>query len=278
MAAYWWMLLGSLSFSVMATLTHALRTACDWQLIALVRAFLALLFASALARVAGVQLVIWKPRTLWLRSLAGSFSLVCTFYAFTHLPISDVMTLTNTFPIWVALLSGLILREPPPLGVWLAIVCAIGGVALIQQPHLAAGNFTTLVALASAVSTAIAMLGLHRLQHVDARAIVVHFSGVSTLFCLAALYLFDVQPTPTRFPASTLLMLLGVGLTATLGQICLTKAFAEGAPAKVSVIGLTQIVFAMLFDAILWGNAFDSLKLLGIALVLAPTSWVMLRR
>ena len=38
--------------------------------------------------------------------------------------------------------------------------------------------------------------------------------------------------------------MLGVGVTATFGQMCLTRAFTAGDPAKVSVICLTQVVFA----------------------------------
>jgi hypothetical protein len=38
-------------------------------------------------------------------SIAGSISLVCGFYAMTHYPVSEVLTLTNMFPLWVAVLS-----------------------------------------------------------------------------------------------------------------------------------------------------------------------------
>ena len=73
-------------------------------------------------------------------------------------------------------------------------------------------------------------------------------------------------------------MLLGMGLAATIGQICLTKAFALGDPAKVSIVGLTQVGFGMLFDAAIWGRSFTPLTLSGIALIVAPTAWLLLRR
>src|SRR5262249_3574504 len=99
------MLLGSMAFAVMGTLAHALGSSCDWRIIALARSSLALVFGAVLALTAGVQLVFLRPRTLWMRSIAGSFSLVGTFFALTRLPVSDVLTLTNMFPIWVAVLS-----------------------------------------------------------------------------------------------------------------------------------------------------------------------------
>lgn len=71
--------------------------------------------------------------------------------------------------------------------------------------------------------------------------------------------------------------MLGVGVSGTLGQILLTKAYAVGAPAKVAVVGLTQVVFAMGFDVVLWHRPVTSSALLGFALVLAPTTWLSIR-
>ena len=115
------MLLGSLAISVMATLTHALAGRCHWELVATVRAGLALLIATALVLQGRVRFVVWQPRTLWIRSVSGTVSLMCMFYALPRLPISDVLTLMNMFPVWVALLSWPILGTLPSRGAWIAI-------------------------------------------------------------------------------------------------------------------------------------------------------------
>lgn len=271
------MLCGSFFFALMATLTHALRDDYDWQVIAFARGFLALVFALALARAAGVKLVLWRPHTLWMRSIAGSVSMVCTFYSFPRLPVADVLTLTNTFPIWVAVLSWPVLQEAPPPQVWVSVACSVLGVALIQQPNFARGNYTALIALVASVATAFAMMGLHRLHGIDARAIVVHFSAVSLFFCGTAYFLCEhTAPTHHPWSARPLLMLLGVGVAATVGQLFLTKAFAAGSPAKVSVVGLTQVVFALVFNVFEQEQVLDAGRLAGIALVTAPTAWMML--
>jgi drug/metabolite transporter (DMT)-like permease len=273
------MLTGSLSFAIMSATTHQLGAACDWQVIALARSGLAFLFTAVLAVIAGEKLVLWKPGILWWRSIAGSVSLVCCFYALTRLPVSDVLTLTNMFPIWVALLSWPLLKERPSGQVWVAIVLGVIGVILIQQPHLAEGKLAAFLALFSSFSTAIAMMGLHRLKGVDTRAVVVHFSGVSFLFCFAALFLFPSgQLSQSNLKGSTVALLLGVGVTATIGQLFLTKAFAAGPPAKVSIVALTQIVFALILDWLLLDRSFNPLSLVGIALVVAPTAWVLAYR
>jgi drug/metabolite transporter (DMT)-like permease len=76
----------------------------------------------------------------------------------------------------------------------------------------------------------------------------------------------------------TALLLASVGVTATIGQLFLTKAFAGGSPAKVSVIGLSQVVMAMILDVVLFDRTFTYPTLLGILLIVVPTAWVMVRR
>jgi len=76
---------------------------------------------------------------------------------------------------------------------------------------------------------------------------------------------------------ATLGLLFGVGLSATIGQLAMTKAFALGSPSRVSVVGLMQIVFALLFDLLFWKRQFGPPVVLGIALVVGPSAWLMLR-
>jgi len=299
-----WMISSALLFAVMGALTHALGPRCDWLTIALVRAVFMFVASATLARAAGARLVVWRPRTLWMRSLAGSFSLVCSFYALTRLPIGDVLTLTNTYPLWILVLSWLALQEMPRGVEVLGVASGLAGVVLIEQPHLSGDNLAALVALLSSFSTAVAMLGLHRLRDVDARAVVAHFAGVASI--VAGIWLgfrlwgagagagagavASMTPLSTGAAAIaaapilpgadpiTLAMLLGVGATGTLAQIFLTKAYAAGAPARVAVLALTQVVFAMGFDVLLWNRTLPAASIVGTVLVLAPTAWLLRRR
>lgn len=273
------MLGGSLAFATMAALARALEGRCDWLVVAMCRTGLAMVFAVILAKAARARLVCWRPRTLWVRSLAGSISLVCTFYALPRMDVTDLLTLTNVFPLWVTLLSWPLYDETPTLKIWLCLAAGLTGVVLVQQPQFAAGNFISLVALASSVSTAVAMLGLHQLKEIDPRAIVVHFSTVGLLACSILFpWLAGSKPSQGLADPVALVMLLGVGATATVGQVLLTKAFAAGPPSKVSVVGLAQVAFAVVYDKVFWGKSFAPQTMLGMALVLAPTAWLMLRR
>ncbi len=276
---YLWMLCSCAAFAVMGACARGLRTQCDWQVIALARSSVALVVAAILVVAAGKRFVLFTPRVLWMRSFAGSVSLICTFYAFTRLPMGDVFTLTNMVPLWVALLSWPLLGRPPAANVWVCVVLGLAGVALIQQPHLAEGNFAALLAIVSSFTSAIAMLGLNRLRDIDHRAIVVHFSAVATVVSIGALFVFEqTHPYADILEMPTALALLGTGLAAAVGQLFLTRAYADGSPSKVAVVGLSQIVFAMALDVVLFDHGVTGVTLLGIGLVVGPTAWVLLRR
>jgi drug/metabolite transporter (DMT)-like permease len=204
--------------------------------------------------------------------------MLCTFYAFGKLPTADVVTLTNTFPIWVALFSWPLYGHLPGRNMLIAILIGVAGVVLVEQPHLESGNLGAAFALAAAALTAVAMLGLHSLGNLDPRAIVVHFSSVATVFCLAAFLIGPRDHAIAKvLETGIVLKLLAMGVTALIGQMFLTLAFSAGAPAKVSVIGLTQIVFALSFDVWYFGREVYTSTLIGTALVIAPTAWLLVQ-
>jgi drug/metabolite transporter (DMT)-like permease len=272
------MIAGCFCLAWMGQFAHSLRDTCDWRVVALVRAALAFGFAIGLARLCGAQLVLWRPRALWLRGCASSVSLLCTFFAFSTLPTAEVLTLTNTFPIWVAFLSWPLLRVRPTLGVWLAAGVGVLGVALIQSPHFQVnghGLYAVFLSLTAALTNAIAMLGLHRLKGLHPWAIVAHYSGVATVFVLAACFVGAPPDFSPLAEPRTLLLLAAVGVSATLGQVCVTQAFTYGQPARVSVIALSQVVFALGLDVAVAGVDLVPITLAGIALVLAPSAWMI---
>ncbi len=211
------------------------------------------------------------------------------------MPVGEMLALTHLFPLWVALFSWPVLGLRPTIGVWIAVVAGILGVWLIELPYMTLGDtvseqsvvtpvigrdrLAALAALAASFTSAIALLGLHRLKHIDPRAIVVHFSAVALLACIVCLFLANGDGhallPPLEF--APLAMLIGVGLTATAGQLFLTKAFTAGVPARVSVVGLSQVVFGMLFDLVFFQQSLSPLTALGMLFVLVPTGWVLWR-
>ena len=277
-AASGYMLGAAALMATMGALVHQVGTRSDWLVVALIRTLVMMVTAAILVQASGLPLAIWRPRTLWVRSVAGSFSLVCNFFALSHLPVADAVTLSNMHPLWIVLLTAATLRRWPAATEILSVASGLLGVILVERPDLDhAQGLAVAVALISSVSTAVAMLGLHRLKGIDSRAVVAHFAGVASAFAAVWVVVRWNQLQPTRLDPTTLAMLLGVGATGTLGQIFLTRAYSSAAPSKVAVVGLTQVVFAMAYDVAIWGRRLDPLTLVGFGLVLGPTTWLSIR-
>ncbi|MDX2037429.1 MAG: DMT family transporter [Isosphaeraceae bacterium] len=273
-----WMVLGAFAFAGMGACTFALGNRCDWLVVATVRVVFMFTATAIAARAAGARLVFLSPPTLWIRSLAGSFSLICNFYAMTRLPVGDVLTITNTYPLWIILATAAAARRVPGRGEVFGVLLGLLGVALIQRPQLDGDRLAALVALAGSFSTTVAMLGLHRLRNVDPRAVVVHFSATAAIFGALGIALRGPVWDSFDSSATTWLLLLGVGVSGTIGQVMLTKAYAAGKPSKVSVAALSQVVFGVGFDVLIWQRRLPIATLVGMALILGPTAWASSRR
>lgn len=290
---YLWALCACGWFAVMALLTHKLGEhsgpdgvpACPWTVVAFVRSVVATVCAAGLTLAVGAKFVVFRPRTMWIRSIAGSTSMMATFYALARLQASEVLTLTNTSPVWVAVLAWPLGRDKPTAGGWLAVACAFAGVVVAARPDgdgFAPGP--SAAALFAAFFTAVAMLGLNRLRGVHPFAVVTHFSAVSALFGLAGWVLASVFHVPLDAPGDpnwythidVWAGIIGVGLTATAGQVFLTLAFSRGVATRVSVVGLSQVVMVMAGEAVLGWNYLTPVTGLGTAMVLGPTAWLIL--
>ena len=280
---YLWMLCGSGWFAAMVVFIGICNQHVAWQTVAAFRASLAAVFALCLALFTHTPLTVGTP-VLWLRSVAGSLSMVTGFYALMSLPQpqqSDSLVITNAFPVWVVLLSWPMFGERPTLPVLGAVGCAVAGVALTKGADVSRFGWPHLAALVSSVFTAVAMMGLNRVKGVASLAVVVHFSFVSAAFC-GMTYLVPARPEDAGkplLPQSVVQWaeLLAVGATATAGQIFLTKAFRGGPASKISVIGLSQVVMVMLWEAAVNGRAFSGWEVGGAGLVLGPVAYLMLR-
>ena len=75
-----------------------------------------------------------------------------------------------------------------------------------------------------------------------------------------------------------MLELLAVGVSASIGQYFLTKAFTAGDPSRVSVVSLSQFVMILILDVVVLEHPLNWHKLWGIPLILGPTVWLMMQR
>lgn len=262
------MLLAAGAFALMNTLARGLR-AIPWPVLAFARGALGFIAALVVARWRGASLGIRDGRLMWRRSLFGSTGMVCTFFALTHMPLSDATALLNTTPLWIALLAWWTLGERPTPAVLAALAVAVAGVAMIERPSFAAGQWVGLVALGAGAAGAVAMVSLRRLSGETPEAVVVHFSAVASgvMAALSAVWLWQ-HGWPAGLRASVLLGVLAMGAAATVGQLAMTRAYALDQAARVGAVGWMQVVFALGLDALVFARVPEAHARWGIVLLL----------
>jgi drug/metabolite transporter (DMT)-like permease len=279
------MFIGSIFFAIMSLLTESLGDEYSFAWIAGVRSGIATLLAISVVWWNRKQLILWRPVTLWWRSLAGCAAMMCLFYAMTHYDVSVILSLSSMYPIWVSVLGWPLLGHLPSRDTWLALAISTIGMFLVYASAIgdlssAATHYVPYVAIPAGafagLLSGIALIGLHKVKNVDPTAVVAHFSAVSTVIAFAIWAVIPI--TKTADPdSSSLIRLILVGVTAMLGQMFLTKAFAAGRPARVSVIGLSQVAIASSYKWFCEGRIPSPFGLVGMALVVGATLWVMLR-
>src|SRR5438094_700287 len=88
---YLWIFISGFAFSWMVVFAKLAASATNWQIVAIARCAIPLVLIALWAKFDGAKLVFFGPRILWIRSLAGSCSLVGTFYVLgTGMPITDI--------------------------------------------------------------------------------------------------------------------------------------------------------------------------------------------
>jgi len=137
------------------------------------------------------------------------------------------------------------------------------GVIVILRPGSGLVQPVALIALASAGFAAVAQVGVRRLTRTEpVPRIVFYFAATATL--LTAVPLAGAWRAPQgRLWWAVLVM----GLTATLAQLAMTRAYAHAPAAQVGPFIYSAVVFAGLLDWLVWGRLPDVFTVAGTLLV-----------
>ena len=190
------------------------------------------------------------------RALVGFVSLVFFFYAIAHLPLATAITLNYTSPLFLAGLMPFML--PREAGVkhkrWVlysAIVLGFIGVAWLLQPSFSRQDWLAggvgLLSGAGAGLAYIHVKQLGQLHEPDWRT-VFYFTFFSSIG--AGSWMLWHRFTPVA--GADLPMLIGLGISATIGQLALTRAYRTGNTLIVASLAYTTVVFATLLGALFW--------------------------
>lgn len=212
-----------------------------------------------------------KPKSIpWamliMRSFIGTVGLWCNFYAMDHLMISDASVLNKLSPFATLIFSFLFLKEPMKKFHLVVLAFAFTGVLFVVKPTLSSTTmFPYLVGILGGVSAGAAYNCVRKLNSmgVTPAFIIAFFSAFSTIISLPQL-IFNYAP----MSGQQILILLTVGLMATVGQFGITFAYKFAPASEISVFDYTNIIFTGLWGFIFLKQVPDRYSLLGYAMII----------
>jgi drug/metabolite transporter (DMT)-like permease len=202
------------------------------------------------------------------RSVAGFIALLLFFHAIAELPLATAVTLNYTSPLFLALLLTFWQREKPHWPLLSALLLGFAGLILLLRPTLHADQLLTgLMGLGSGFLAGVAYFNLRqlgRLGEPDWRT-VFYFTLVSSLGAgivasMTGWHRVDLQAAG---------VLLGLGITATLAQLALTRAYRLGNALTVGGLAYSTVVFASLLGVLWWREVLPAGAWLGMGLIVA---------
>lgn len=198
-----------------------------------------------------------------LRGLAGLAAMYCYFYAIAHLPLAEATLLNYSTPLFVPFIAGLWLGEKISSRLWLAIGTGFVGILLILKPGLELFTPVSLIGVSSGLFAALAMVSIRRLTRSESTlSIVFYFSAVCTTVSAVPLLWRWQPPEPGLW-----VLLVAVGVLASLAQSLLTRAYSHAPAAQVGPFTYSTVVFAAIAGWAFWGEIPDVLSFAGAVLV-----------
>ena len=216
----------------------------------------------------GRRRVTWRTTRAWLhvvRAGAGVAAMYCFFFALGRLPLADAMLLNFAMPVFIPWIAWLILDERPRWQIHVATALGLLGIAFIVKPSGAMAPLSGLIGAMAAVFAAVAMVIVRKLSSTEPTPrIVLYFAALAVLI--------SVGPAALNWPpmrAVDWMIMIGVGLAATAGQLCLTRAYSLARAAEIGTLVYCTVPFAAALGWLFWDERMDQGTLVGAVCVIA---------
>ncbi|HEX8216391.1 MAG TPA: DMT family transporter [Allosphingosinicella sp.] len=215
-----------------------------------------------------------RPLAHVWRGVVGLSTMVTAFSALAYLPLAESTTIGFAAPLFAVLLSALVLKEKVGRHRWSAVVLGFLGVLLVMRPE---GRDLPAIGLALAIVSAlgvglvtITIRQIGRTEH--PQTTVLWFSLISMLVLVCFLPFYG-----KAHDAGTWAILLALGGFGGFGQIFLTSSLRYAPVSVVVPFDYTQLLWAVMLGALIFGNAPPSTTWLGAAVIVASGLYTLYR-
>ena len=264
-----WMVGAIGAFTLMAIAGRAASLDLDTFEIMLYRSFVGLLIVGLVAWQAGTLHQISRDRIglHFVRNLFHFTGQNLWFFAITMIPLAQVFALEFTTPIWVILLSPLILGERITKIGGLAAAIGFIGILLVARPDFNNLNAGVIAAGLSATAFAMTAICTRKLtQTASITCILLYLTGMQAVFGLISAGFDGDIALPT---AQTLPWVVIIGFAGLTAHFCLTKALTIAPASVVMPIDFARLPIIAIVGIILYAEPIDTLVLVGGVIIFA---------
>lgn len=267
--------LSALLFSLMGVLIREVSSAAGNEAVVFFRNLIGVLAFLPLVLLKGVApLHTQRLKSHLWRSGFGLLAMYCFFYAIAHLPLADAMVFTYSAPVFTPLIAWWWLKEPLTRRMQLTSLVGFAGVLLVAKPSGALFDSLSLVGLAASILAAFAFVSIREMSDTEpAFRMVFYFALFSTLGSTVP-FVLTWQPLSN----STLLLLVAVGVMATISQLAMSKAYTLAPPGLIGPFAYLAIVFSGLLAWLRWGETPDLWSIIGTLLIFGASLSAVIRR
>ena len=181
------------------------------------------------------------------RTIGNCVAVYCFYQAVRYTSVAEANILNMTYPIFIGILSWVLLRDQRDPVVLSMVGVALCGVWLILRPDRMGLGIHSLWGVGSGLSAGVAIfcLNVSRRYH-DSNTVLFYMFGLGTIFMYILFHANIFWPNPTELYYLTLCG--GAGI---VGQFLITLGFRYVTAVEGSVISSTRILFAALLGPVL---------------------------
>lgn len=226
--------------------------------------------------------VLMKPRLIQFHSLrvvAAFFALLLGFITVSNMPLAEATALGFTTVLFVALISGILLKESIGRLRQFTLMVGFTGVMLVVQPSFEKMTFVyTLTGLGAAIAASMAVFCVRKIASTESTITLLVYQALFVgLFASIPCFIYWQWPTPDE-----LILLLLVGSLSSIAQWFGVTAYRFGEANVVSNVEYTKMIYSLLLGYLLFSEVPDMLSLVGAAIIVAsvflPYFHIKLRR
>jgi drug/metabolite transporter (DMT)-like permease len=204
-----------------------------------------------------------NPLLVHLRSFTGVTSAMLVTVSFTTIPFAETYSLVFLMPLFITVMSVLILRERVDAIRWAMLALGFIGVMLVVRPGFRELQFGHLTALLCAVFGASTTTILRVIAPTEKRVSLIVLPALYIIVINAVLMAPGfVMPTPVQFG-----LLAASGSMVGMGHILLIAATRNAPASQVAPIQYVQIVWAIGLGAFFYYEYPDLIAYIGLGVV-----------